>query len=87
LAQRVPELGYLVEVFVRHGLTESFTATTSWQCEAVHWVMRRCAGAIFLGLLRWIRPMPGGEESFATEFSQYEAGAARTLDLPRLVLV
>ena len=87
LATKVNELGYVVEVFARLGITDSPAATSMWSFEEVDRVMRQCVGAVFMGLPRWIFTTPGSEARLATEFSYYEAGAAMTLGLPRLVLV
>jgi hypothetical protein len=49
--------------------------------------MRRCVGAVFIGLPRWILTTPAGQWRLATEYSYFEAGMAVTLGLSRLVVV
>ena len=91
LARRIDGMGYIVQVFARFGIpSDPDIASTTWSYEAVERVMRRCAGAIFIGVPRWIvyrTDLPGDELRLGSDFSHFEAGMAVTLGLPRLVLV
>jgi hypothetical protein len=70
LANKVRSLGYGIEVFGRLGISDSRTATTAWGFDKVDQVMRRCHGAVFIGLPRWIFATPTGEEwRLSTEYS------------------
>jgi hypothetical protein len=89
LAGKLDSMGYTVQVFARFGiLSDPEIAITPWSYEAVERVMRRCVGAIFIGVPRWtVSPgLSGDELRLPSDFSQFEAGMAVTLDLPRLVL-
>ncbi len=88
LAKKVDELGYTVQVFARFGIPSDPTiAATKWSYEKVERVMRRCVGAVFIGLPRWILTTPADVWRLATEYSYFEAGMAVTLGLSRLVVV
>jgi hypothetical protein len=87
LAFKVKSMGYAVEAFLSRGITVSPASAKSWTYQGVEELMRRCIGAVFVGMPRWIFKVPEAEWRLATEYSHFEAGMAVTLGLPRLVIV
>ena len=66
LALKVKSMGYAVEAFLPRGITISPAAAKAWTYQAVEDLMRRCIGAVFVGMPRWIFKVPEAEWRLAT---------------------
>jgi hypothetical protein len=77
---------YLPEVFSSPKVIPGIAGNLSWNADRALEIMRRCAGAVFVGLPRWQFDTKDGEFLFPTEFSAYEGALAHSCDLPMLVL-
>jgi CAP12/Pycsar effector protein, TIR domain len=65
-----------------------YGALSVWrQCCKADYVVRRCVGAVIIGLPRWVFSTREGERKLPTEFCHYEGALAFTLGLPMLVVV
>jgi predicted nucleotide-binding protein with TIR-like domain len=87
LVDRVRAMGFQPEIFLDPKGRPGFASGRGWTFPEVDAVARRCIGALFIGLPRWIVPTRDGPVPFGTELSQYEAGVLFTLGLPILVLM
>ena len=67
LALKVKSMGYAVEAFLPRGITISPAAAKAWTYQAVEDLMRRCIGAVFVGMPRWIFKVPEAEWRLATD--------------------
>lgn len=86
LVDRVAQLGYTPEIFLDPTGRDSLAAPYAWSAARADDVMRRCHGAVLVGLPRWTFEGQNGPVLLPTEFSQYEGALARTLALPLLVV-
>lgn len=83
VVQRIRKLGYVPEVFTSpQGTSDSIAASLSWSREACEAVLRRCDGAVLLGMRRWQVQGAGDHEALPSEFNHYEGAVAQALRLP-----
>ena len=78
LLAKINAAGFEPQEFLESGLA----ASKAWSFEHVDQVMRRCAGAVIVGVPRWTL----GETKFANEYNHYEAAVAITYGLPIMIL-
>lgn len=88
IVERIEKLGYTAEIFFdpRPGQT-GLSSGEAWTADKADHVMRRCVGAVILGLPRWKFPSDSGAVHLPTEYNHYEGALAHTLGLPMLVFV
>jgi hypothetical protein len=87
LIDLIQRKGFFPEIFFNPKTSEGLAASVAWTPDRAENVLRRCVGAVLIGLPRWHFPGPDNEVLMATEYCQYEGAIARTLGLPLLVLV
>jgi hypothetical protein len=87
IVNRVEALGLRTEVFHDPRGVESLTAGLAWTAERADDIMRRCVGAVIVGLPRWTLPSQDGHTKLPTEYCHYEGAIARATQLPTLLLV
>jgi hypothetical protein len=75
------------EIFNDPRGSDSLASAFAWSAQQAEDIMRRCIGAVLIGLPRWTFDTPEGIMKIATEFCHYEGAVARTLQLPMMVLV
>jgi len=65
---------------------DGLAAGKQWTKEQFEDVIRRCVGAVIIGLPRHIVTRDGQQEYFASEYCHYEGAVANTYQLPTLTL-
>lgn len=83
LVEEIEKLGYNVEGY---GVNSRLAPGLQWHADVVDSVMRRCVGAVILGLPLRVSERESEEHYSASEHAQYEGAVAYTLGLPILVL-
>jgi hypothetical protein len=78
---RLSSAGYQPQLFFEAGLALSMP----WTFQNVISVMRRCSGAVILGLRRWRTTADGKPVTFIGEYSHFDGAAALTLGLPTFI--
>jgi hypothetical protein len=85
IVQRVIDEGYTPHIFFP-AVPSDFSATVHrempWSAERVEEAIRGSVGALMIGFPRW----HVGEGSLASEYTHYEAGVARTIGRPMLMI-
>jgi hypothetical protein len=86
----VRDEGYACEMFDPWHSEAQLAQGQNWSQQSVDDVVRRCIGAIVIGLRRWTlvsgRDSAAREVRFASEYCHYEAAVAFGHDLPMLVI-
>jgi hypothetical protein len=85
IVERVEALGHRTEVFHDPRGADSLTAGLAWTAEHADDIMRRCVGAVIIGLPRWTISGTNGQVKLATEYCHYEGAIARAMQLPTLL--
>lgn len=75
------------EIFNDPRGSDSLSSSFAWSAQQAEDIMRRCIGAVLIGLPRWTFDTPEGKVKVATDFCHYEGAVAKTLQLPMMVLV
>lgn len=87
LVKQVEQWGYAVEIFNDPTGRTGLAAGLAWSAVEADRVMRRCVGALIIGLPRWQYKMGKKKTFLPTEYNHYEGAIAYTLGLPMLVVV
>jgi hypothetical protein len=87
IVERVGALDVVTEIFVDPRGTPSLAGPYGWSAERADDVIRRCSGAVLIGMPRWTFGDANQRVELTSEFCHYEGAVARTLLLPTLVLV
>jgi hypothetical protein len=87
IVDEIEALGYETEIFFDPRGKPSLAAAKAWSASEADRVIRRCVGAVLIGMPRWSFSTPEGAVNLPTEFCYYEGALAYTLRLPILVLV
>lgn len=88
LVDKIKGMGYVPEVITspRH-IPNSIAAGMAWSAQNVAEVMKRCVGAVFIGIPRWQFETEDGHTLYLpTDFCAYEGALANALNLPMLVV-
>lgn len=82
ILKKIEDAGYEPQLFLLRGLPQNM----AWSFKAASEVIRRCSGALVLGLPRF--RLSGEHEMllFASEYTHYEGAVAHTLGLPVLTI-
>lgn len=86
IVERIEQLGYTPEIFTDPTGRTSLAASRTWSADLADEIVRRCQGAVLIGLPRWRFPSENGPALLSTEYSHYEGALARAFGLPLLVL-
>jgi hypothetical protein len=92
IVQRVEDLGFHAEIFHDPRTSDaasegSISSGLAWTADHVTDIMRRCVGAVIIGLPRWnLYGADGGAVKFVSEFCHYEGAVGRAYQLPTLLL-
>ncbi len=87
LIKMVERLGFIAEIFYNtQPNPRSITIRKSWTFEECINVMRRCVGAIVIGLPRHTLPTPEGVLKLPTEYAHFEGALSISLNLPTFLL-
>lgn len=87
IVRKIERLGYLPEIFANPLGMEGLASGKPWSREEAERVMRKCVGAVIIGLPRWeIRTRGGKVIKLPTEYNHYEGAVAHTLGLPLLLV-
>lgn len=87
IVDRVESLRFRTEVFHDPRGVDSLTAGLAWTAERADDIMRRCVGAVIIGLPRWTISGPHGQTKLPTEYCHYEGAIARAMQLPTLLVL
>lgn len=82
IIKRIQDAGFEPQIFMESGLAEGL----AWNFESVYGVLKRCDGAVILGLSRWSFKDERGSAGLPTEYNHYEGALAASLKLPLLIL-
>jgi hypothetical protein len=82
LLERIRSEGYEPQRFFREGLPKNM----SWSFSNVCSVMRKCCGAVVLGLPRWTLQCGSETIVMPSEFNHYEGAVAHACGLPVLTI-
>lgn len=82
IIRRIKDAGFEPQIFLEEGLAENM----AWGFDSVYDVMKRCDGALILGLSRWSVQSNNGNSGVPTEYNHYEGALAASLKLPLLIL-
>lgn len=83
----VEKLGYAPEIFFDPSGRTGLAAGKAWSAVDANRVMRKCIGAVIIGMPRWAFETDEGMRKLPTEYCHYEGAMAYTLGLPMLVFV
>jgi hypothetical protein len=87
MVAQIDGLGYEAQVFGGPTGGRGLAAGTSWSLAEVDRVMRRCSGAVLIGLPKWRVSIEQREILLPTEYCHYEGAVAYTCGLPILATV
>ena len=82
IIKRLREADFEPQVFLEEGLAEFMP----WSFETVYDLMKKCDGAVILGLSRKSMQTANGLNGIPTEYNHYEGALAASLKLPLLIL-
>lgn len=82
IIKRIQGVGFEPQIFLEFGLAES----VAWSFESVYAILKRCDGAVILGLSRQSLQTQNGTIPIPTEYNHYEGALAASLKLPMLIL-
>jgi len=82
IIKKLREAEFEPQIFLEAGLAEDM----AWNFESVTNVMKRCDGAVILGLSRWSLQSKDEKTGIPTEYNHYEGAIAASLKLPLLIL-
>lgn len=80
--KRIEAAGFEPQIFMETGLAKDI----AWNFDSVYSILKRCDGAVILGLSRWSLQGNNGNTGMATEYNHYEGALAASLKLPLLIL-
>jgi hypothetical protein len=83
IVQKIRAAGYKPQMFLTPSGGEGLVPD-GWTLNGVEAVMRRCAGAVLIGVPFFHATLDGRQISLPTDYCQYEGAVARTLRLPIL---
>jgi hypothetical protein len=87
LIKKIEELGFIAEIFYNtQPNPRSKTIRKSWTFEECINVIRRCVGAIIIGLPRHSHSTPEGVLKLPTEYAHFEGALSIFLNLPTFLL-
>jgi Predicted nucleotide-binding protein containing TIR-like domain len=86
IVSQIDRLGYIPEIFYNPKGKRTLTSGKAFSASEAEAVARRCVGAAIIGLPRWTFTVNKQQVKLASEFCHYEAGLARTLGLPLLIV-
>jgi hypothetical protein len=81
--RRIKEAGFEPQIFLEAGLAEDM----AWNFESVYGIMKRCDGAVILGLSRWSLNNENSPVRIPTEYNHFEGALAATLKVPLLIML
>lgn len=82
IIKRIQAAGFEPQIFMEAGLAEDI----AWNFDSVYSILKRCDGAVILGLSRWSLQGNKGNTSIPSEYNHYEGALAASLKLPLLIL-
>lgn len=82
IIKRIQAAGFEPQIFMEAGLAEDI----AWNFDSVYNILKRCEGAVILGLSRWSLQGNDGNTGIPTEYNHYEGALAASLKLPLLIL-
>lgn len=82
VVKRIRDAGFDPQIFMEEGLADDI----AWNFESVYSILKRCDGAVILGLSRWERQSDNMNTGIPTEYNHYEGALAASLRLPLLIL-
>lgn len=87
LVEKITGMGFIPEIFhSERAQPGSLAAGRGWTFAECAAVMRRCVGAIILGLPRHVFPTKNGSLRMPTEYAHFEGAQALGFELPVLLL-
>ena len=84
IVDEVRAADYLPQMFLTPAGGEGLAAGAGWSVDEVDRVVRRCVGAVLIGLPFWKTTQDGREVWLPSDYCPYEGAIARTLRLPIL---
>jgi len=82
IIRKIKAAGFEPQIFMETGLPLNIP----WNFETAYETLKRCDGAVILGLSRWQKATESGQSGIPTEYNHYEGALAASLKLPLLVL-
>jgi hypothetical protein len=82
LVEMVEGAGFFREIFDDPFPRNGLASGKAWSPDGADEVVRRCVGALIIGLPRWIYSVGNRLERHATEYSHYEGALARAIGVP-----
>ena len=82
IINKINDAGFEPQIFLEAGLAEDM----AWNFDSVYTILKRCDGAVILGLTRWSLQENSGNTGMPTEYNHYEGALAASLRLPMLIL-
>lgn len=82
IIQRIKDAGFEPQVFLECGIAEHM----AWSFQSAYDLMKKCDGAVILGLSRWSMETHNGASGVPTEYNHFEGALAASLKLPLLIL-
>ena len=80
--RKVKEAGFEPQIFLESGIAQD----RAWSFASLMDVLKRCDGAVILGLSRWSPQTQSSDSQIPTEYNHYEGALAASLNLPLLIL-
>ena len=87
LVEEIEKWGYAAEIFTDPTGREGLAAGRAWSAVDALAVMKKCIGAVLIGLPRWSFTTDRGTTKLPTDYCHYEGAMAYTLGLPVLVTI
>jgi Predicted nucleotide-binding protein containing TIR-like domain len=82
IIKQIKNAGFEPQIFLEEGLAEDMT----WNFDSVYSVLKKCDGAVILGLSRWSIKDKDELSGMPTEYNHYEGALAASLKLPMMIL-
>ncbi|MEP7109528.1 MAG: TIR domain-containing protein [Ferruginibacter sp.] len=82
IIKKIRNAGFEPQIFLEAGLVKS----TPWNFDSVNEILKKCDGAVILGLSRWSKQTKEGSTGIPTEYNHYEGALATSLKIPLLIL-
>ncbi|MVT10001.1 TIR domain-containing protein [Chitinophaga tropicalis] len=80
--KQIRNAGFEPQIFMEAGLAEDMV----WNFDTVYSILKKCDGAVILGLGRWSMSNEKESAKIPTEYNHYEGALAASLKLPLLIL-
>lgn len=86
IVTKIKDLGYEPQLFLDSYRGSGLAAGKGWSLEAVDYVVKRCIGAVLIGVPFWKTGGVEDERWLPSDYCQYEGAVARAYGLPTLAI-